>query len=166
MPGRLLTLEITESVLMESPESGAAMLSRIKQLGIRISVDDFGTGYSCLSLLHQVPIDTLKIDRTFVSRMGAGGEGGETVRTIITLAHSLGIDVVAEGVETPAQKAALEALECSYAQGFFFSKVLDAVAASELIASERRWLPEVAGSAEERTCKPPLHFKRHSGDED
>ena len=139
MPGRLLKLEITESAIMENAETAAAMLARLRALGIQVSVDDFGTGHSCLSLLHNFPIDTLKIDRSFVSRMGAGGEGGETVRTIIALAHSLRMDVIAEGVETVDQRDALQALECGYGQGYLFSKPLAEPQARELIAARRRW---------------------------
>jgi diguanylate cyclase (GGDEF)-like protein/PAS domain S-box-containing protein len=122
LPGRLLHLEITESVLMDNAASVADVLAGLKEIDVSISVDDFGTGYSCLSLLHRFPIDTLKIDREFVGRMGA--EGGATVRTIVTLATNLDMDVVAEGVETPEQLHALRELDCGYGQGYLFSRPL------------------------------------------
>ncbi|MBI3607625.1 MAG: EAL domain-containing protein [Nitrospirae bacterium] len=134
-----LKIEITEGVLMENPDAVAATLTRLKALETRISVDDFGTGYSSLSYLHRYPIDTLKIDRSFVILMQPNGGGSEIVRTIITLAHSLGMDVVAEGVETREQLDRLTLLGCEYGQGYYFSKPITADAATALLDAAPRW---------------------------
>ena len=132
---RLLKLEITESVVMESVESAAGTLEKLRALGVELSIDDFGTGYSSLSYLHRLPIDTLKIDRSFVSRMAENNENKEIVRTIIMLAMTLGMGVVAEGVETKEQAEALRELGCKCVQGFLVSKPLDADSTDRLILS-------------------------------
>lgn len=134
--GNCLKLEITESSLLHNTACGIAMLKQLKLLGIQLSIDDFGTGYSSLERLHQLPIDTLKIDRSFVNRLGDENDSLEIVRTIITLAHSLAMDVVAEGVETPPQLAQLRSLNCEYVQGYLFSRPVDEVKAGELLAAE------------------------------
>ena len=125
LDGRSLRLELTESILMEKAEQTIRMLSRMKALDIQLSVDDFGTGYSSLSYLHRFPLDTVKIDRSFVGAMVRDRDNREIVRTIITLAHALGMDVVAEGVETAEQATQLKELRCEYAQGRYFSAPLD-----------------------------------------
>ncbi|HYE12841.1 MAG TPA: EAL domain-containing protein [Pyrinomonadaceae bacterium] len=136
---RCLQLEITESVLMDSAESAVAMLEALRAIGARVSIDDFGTGYSSLSYLHRFPINTLKIDRSFVGRMGPGVEKAEIVRTIVTLARNLGMEVVAEGVETLDQSEQLRALECDYAQGYLYSKPVSGEAAGALLAKRSPW---------------------------
>ncbi|GBD96109.1 MAG TPA: EAL domain-containing protein [Nitrospirae bacterium] len=123
-PDRLI-LEITESMIMENAELVAPLLLQLKDLDIKLYIDDFGTGYSSLSYLHHFPVDVLKIDRSFVARVGDSGENLEIVRAIATLAHSLDMDVIAEGVETENQLVQLKAMECEYVQGFFFSEPLD-----------------------------------------
>lgn len=120
-----LNLEITESAIIENPESAAAILSQIRALGIKVHIDDFGTGYSSLSYLHRFPIDTMKIDRSFINRIDKDRESLEIVRTIVTLAHNLGMDAIAEGIETEAQLNILQELQCEFGQGYFFSKPLD-----------------------------------------
>ena len=132
---RLLKLEITESVVMESVESAAGTLEKLRALGVELSIDDFGTGYSSLSYLHRLPIDTLKIDRSFVSRMAQNNENTEIVRTIIMLAKTLGLGVIAEGVETKEQVELLRELGCKCVQGFLVSKPLDAESTDRLILS-------------------------------
>ncbi|NJR41365.1 MAG: EAL domain-containing protein [Akkermansiaceae bacterium] len=132
-----LKLEITESLLIENAESAAATLSRLQDLGILLALDDFGTGYSSLSYLHRFPIDTLKIDRSFISRLDVDGEQLVIVKAIIGLAWDLGIEVVAEGVETAKQLAQLRAHRCEYAQGYFFARPLDAQAAGQFIQAEQ-----------------------------
>lgn len=127
-----LKLEITESVVMDDFESAAAMLFQLRALGVRLSIDDFGTGYSSLTYLHRFPIDTLKIDRSFVTRMDK--ENVEIVRTILMLAENLGMDAVAEGVETQEQMTLLRNLSCQSGQGFFFSKPMSVAGAEEIIA--------------------------------
>lgn len=129
-----LRLEITESMLLENTESVATVLSQLKALEVSLYLDDFGTGYSSLSYLPRFPIDTLKIDRSFISRMGCSDEGEEIVRIITMLAHALGMDVIAEGVETREQLAQISTLQCKYGQGYFFSKPLDSATAGVLIA--------------------------------
>jgi diguanylate cyclase (GGDEF)-like protein len=140
LPPHLLKLEITESAVMDNAETAASMLRQLRDIGIQLSIDDFGTGYSSLSYLHRFPVDTLKIDRSFVSRMGEGDENAEIVRTIITLASNLGMAVIAEGVETEEQHAQLSALKCEYGQGYLYSRAVDAVAAQELIRQSQRAL--------------------------
>jgi hypothetical protein len=139
LDSQYLKLEITESVVMGDGESAVAMLSQLRDLGIHLSIDDFGTGYSSLSYLHRFPINTLKIDRSFVSRIGADGENIEIVRAIIMLAHSLGMDVVAEGVETAHHLAQLRSLGCEFGQGYFFSKPVDSEAATALLNPAIQW---------------------------
>ncbi|MGB3206444.1 MAG: EAL domain-containing protein [Crinalium sp.] len=134
-----LKLEITESVIMENAESATAMLEQLKNLGVQLSIDDFGTGYSSLSYLHRFPIDTLKVDRSFVSRMSIDGNNCEIVQAIITLAHTMRMDVTAEGVETVEQLEQLRALKCEQGQGYFFSKPIDVEAASQLLAKGTQW---------------------------
>lgn len=135
-----LKLEITESAIMENTESAMDMLLQLKAMGIQLSVDDFGTGYSSLGYLYRFPMDVLKIDRSFVSRVDVDGEKLELVRTIITLAWNLGMDVVAEGVETTKQLAQLKALKCEYGQGFLFSKPLPRLEAAKLIPQPHPFL--------------------------
>jgi diguanylate cyclase (GGDEF)-like protein/PAS domain S-box-containing protein len=127
-----LKLEITESVVMDDFETAAAMLSQLRALGVRLSIDDFGTGYSSLTYLHQFPIDTLKIDRSFVTRIDK--ENVEIVRTILMLAENLGMDAVAEGVETQEQMTLLRNLSCQSGQGYFFSKPLGVTEAETMIS--------------------------------
>jgi diguanylate cyclase (GGDEF)-like protein len=131
-----LKLEITESVLMENTESATDMLLQLKALGVQLHMDDFGTGYSSLSYLHRFPVDMLKVDRSFVSRMSTSSEKSAIVQTIVTLAQNLGMAVTAEGIETPEQLAQLKELKCQYGQGYLFSKPVDAQAAEEMIALE------------------------------
>jgi EAL domain-containing protein (putative c-di-GMP-specific phosphodiesterase class I) len=130
-PGSL-KLEITESAIIDNTETAAAMLKQIKALGIKVSLDDFGTGYSSLSYLHRFPIDTLKIDRSFVTRMNLP-KNSEIVRTIVTLASNLGMDVIAEGVETGDQIVQLTGMNCEYVQGYLFSQPIDSESARRLL---------------------------------
>ncbi len=139
LDGSSLVLEITESVLMEHAEIAVEVLSRLRQLGVKVHLDDFGMGYSSLSYLNSFPIDSLKIDRSFVSRLGLRGEGLEIVRAIITLARSLGMEAIAEGVETEEQRAQLHALECLYAQGYLFHSPLPADEMGRLLGADHRW---------------------------
>lgn len=133
---RNLKLEITESRFMENMESTVAMLLELKALGIQLSMDDFGTGYSCLSYLNRFPINTLKIDRSFISSVDTDAEKLEIIRTVVMLAWNLGMDVVAEGIETAEQFSQLKTLKCESGQGYFFSKPLDSTSAQNLLATE------------------------------
>lgn len=139
LDARYLKLEITESVLMENAEAAADMFKRLRALGLQLSIDDFGTGYSSLSYLHRFPVNYLKIDRSFVSRMSDSGENFEIVKTVALLAHNLGMEVIAEGIETDEQLQKLRALECRYGQGYFFSKPVDKEAAGALLLNKERW---------------------------
>lgn len=120
-----LNLELTESLVVEDTDATNARLSELRALGVQVQIDDFGTGYSSLGYLHTLPIDTLKLDRTFISRLGINDNGSEIVRTILMLAHDLGMKVVAEGVETTDQLATLKAMNCEFIQGFLIAKPLD-----------------------------------------
>jgi diguanylate cyclase (GGDEF)-like protein/PAS domain S-box-containing protein len=138
LPPQALKLELTESTVMGDPSAAVAMLQQIKSLGISLAIDDFGTGYSSLSYLHRFPLDTLKIDRSFISSIG-NGEDTEIARTILPMALNLHLDVVAEGVETIEQLMLLKKLHCKYGQGYYFSKPLSAEEAGLLLAGQPTW---------------------------
>lgn len=133
MDSSALKLEVTESAIMGNPEMAAAILNSLKDAGIHLSLDDFGTGYSSLSYLHRFPFHNLKIDRSFVSKLESGDKDAEIVKVINSLARNLGMDVVAEGIETVGQWAMLHGLSCAYGQGYYFSRPLDEAAARKLI---------------------------------
>jgi diguanylate cyclase (GGDEF)-like protein/PAS domain S-box-containing protein len=128
-----LCLEMTESVLMSDTEENLALLQRLKQTGVRLAIDDFGTGYSSLSYLRKFPVDTLKIDRSFVERLGEQPDDGTLARTIVQLGQSLGLVTVAEGIETYAQFLALRRMGCELAQGHYFSRPVPAAEAELLL---------------------------------
>jgi diguanylate cyclase (GGDEF)-like protein len=132
--GENLCLELTETMLMDRGEKTLELLAQIKEYNVQLSLDDFGTGYSCLSYLHRFPIDTLKIDRSFVNLINTDSENGAITKTIITLAHSLGMKAIAEGVETASQVTHLKNLGCEAAQGYFFSKPLNLHLAESILA--------------------------------
>jgi len=136
---RRLHLEVTESVVVDNVEAAAATLTRLKGLGIQVDMDDFGTGYSSLSSLHRLPIDALKVDRSFVGRIGGDGGGLQMARTVAIIARNLDLALVAEGVETDRQLVELRALGCEYAQGFLFSHPLPPAELQSLLASDPRW---------------------------
>ncbi len=131
---RRLQLEITESAVIENTATVTAMLMQLRSLGIKLSMDDFGTGYSSLSYLHRFPIDTLKIDRSFISNQAEAGETG-IVRTIIMLARDLGMNVVAEGVETCEQLSYLRSLDCELGQGYYFSHPVNVAEITSLLST-------------------------------
>ena len=133
-----LELELTESLVMTDVERGIGVLRALKQLGVRIAVDDFGTGYSSLAYLRRLPIDVLKIDRSFVTDIGSGdGDGDAIVASVIALAHTLKLKVVAEGVETVEQLDYLRQNHCDEMQGYYFSKPVPADAFAELLRTDR-----------------------------
>lgn len=135
-----LKLELTESLLMENAESTIAILEQIKAMKVQLYIDDFGTGYSSLSYLHRFPIERLKIDRSFINLMELDGETSAIVQTIITLAHNLGMNVTAEGIEKVEQLEKLKKLGCEYGQGYFFSKPVNAVTAETFLLNRQNWL--------------------------
>ncbi|MBI5137960.1 MAG: EAL domain-containing protein [Nitrospirae bacterium] len=135
---RYLELEITEGTFMHDAEETVRMLTDLKHIGLRLSVDDFGTGYSSLAYLQRFPIDTLKVDRSFVTGVTTNPDSAAITRTIINMAHSLGLGVIAEGVETPEQFAFLAEQGCNQIQGYLFSAPLTAERFGTLIAERRR----------------------------
>jgi EAL domain-containing protein (putative c-di-GMP-specific phosphodiesterase class I) len=141
LEGRDLMLEITESVMMRDIDSVVAVLLALKSLEIELHIDDFGTGYSSLSYLHSLPTDALKIDRSFVARIGREEEKGDDVmvRTIVEMAHTLGRHVIAEGIETAEQLARLRELGCEFGQGFHFSRPVAPEKAEELLRADPHW---------------------------
>lgn len=138
-----LKLEITESAAMHNAEQTVRMLSHLKSLGVMLSIDDFGTGYSSLSNLHQLPFDTLKIDRSFVMNVGEHGENSQILQTIISLAKNLRMKVIAEGIETESQLALLKNLGCDYGQGYLISKPLPKDAMEEMLYQKNQWLTKL-----------------------
>jgi PAS domain S-box-containing protein len=149
-----LQLEITETIAMGDPERAASVFSELKALGVRLSVDDFGTGYSSLSRLQQFPVDSLKIDRAFISRMDSDAESHKIVSIILMLAQNLGLATVAEGTETEEQVNQLKALDCGFAQGYYFSKPADHQAMSDLLLKVNQFIP---------ADKPALTHKASAG---
>jgi diguanylate cyclase (GGDEF)-like protein len=138
LPPASLTLELTESVLMDEPTRSLHRLRELKGLGVRLAIDDFGTGYSSLSYLRQFPVDELKIDKSFIDRIGAGKEDFAIVRTVIELAHTLDMQTTAEGIETPDQVDSLRRLGCEVGQGYHFARPLDAGRVNDYLAGHRR----------------------------
>jgi diguanylate cyclase (GGDEF)-like protein len=148
LPPRLLKLEITETALMVDSEETMRLAQRLKDYGIRLVIDDFGTGYSSLSYLQRLPVDTLKIDRSFISKILDQPEGNRNiVEAIVSLAHKLGLTVVAEGIETPEQHAALRDMACDLGQGYLFSPPLPKNQAD-------RWIERLAGCSAANQASP------------
>ena len=150
---RSLKLEITESVMMERGDHAMNVLERLSQTGIELSLDDFGTGYSSLSYIHRFPVTTLKIDQSFIKRIG-GEQNEEIVRAVVALARNLGMEVVAEGIETVVQLDQLRALNCEKGQGYYFSNPVDVESATRLILKEERG--ESLGLRDEDTTLPTM----------
>jgi EAL domain-containing protein (putative c-di-GMP-specific phosphodiesterase class I) len=146
--GKNLKLEITESMIMGNAASIVSVLQEIRSLDIQLAIDDFGTGYSSLSYLTRFPVNTLKIDRSFVSNIGFNSDSLEIIRTIHLLAHNLGMDITAEGVETAEQAACLREMACEFGQGYFFFQPLDADAITTLLAQELNTRPPSPPSIE------------------
>jgi len=140
-------LEITESMIMVDAVAAVGALEQLKALGIHLLMDDFGTGHASLSYLHRLPISTIKIDRYFVGRIDSNSECLEIVRTILTLSRSLNMDVVAEGVESHAQREVLQSLGCEFVQGYLLSRPLDAEEAERLLVANRTVSEAVRRSA-------------------
>jgi diguanylate cyclase (GGDEF)-like protein/PAS domain S-box-containing protein len=130
----LLQLEITESATMRDPEAAIERLAALRDLGLSVSLDDFGTGYASLAQLHRFPLNSLKVDRSFVAAMGPDARDTQILHAIVSLAHNLGLAVTAEGVETVEQRRRLRTLRCEHAQGFHFAKPMAAVDAERLLA--------------------------------
>ncbi len=143
LDGSRLYLEVTEGVIIDDPDAAVREMQGIKDCGVRISIDDFGTGYASLSMLHQLPIDVLKIDRSFVKRMDRQDAGSEMLETIVELGTSLGLDCIAEGIETKRQLHRLRNMQCRYGQGYLFSKPLNAELTTALIEKSEQWIAEL-----------------------
>ena len=150
---RWLELELTESSIMKDPEEAIEKLHELKLMGIKVAIDDFGTGYSSLNYLKRFPIDTLKIDKTFVSDICKDPHDTAIVRAIIQLGHALDLTVIAEGVETKEQLQYLSALECDVLQGFLFSKALSPSAFEELLVEQKRVTSQPRIDADEHGCE-------------
>jgi predicted signal transduction protein with EAL and GGDEF domain len=158
----LLTLEITENALMERMDTAAATMTQLRQLGVGLSIDDFGTGYSSLSYLSRLPINSLKIDRSFVSQLQGSAENSEIVRAVITLGASLGKQVIAEGIESAAQLGHLEQLHCGHGQGFLLAEPLTVRQASALLAGMSAQTGAAAPTADRQASRLPLALRRQA----
>ena len=150
-PDRLV-LEVTESTLVHHDPAVFAALQRLRGRGVRIALDDFGTGYAALSSLRNLPVDRLKIDRSFVTGMHRGPREAALATAVVSLATSLGLDVVAEGVEEPGEALSLRALGCSLAQGFLWSKAVPGLVLEQLMADGLPREP-ASGRARPRTVR-------------
>jgi PAS domain S-box-containing protein len=147
LPPDALRLEITETAVMKDPENALALLHRLHEMGVGLKLDDFGTGYSSLTYLHRFPLNTLKIDRSFVMRLPGASESVAIVRAILTLARSLQMDVVAEGVENRRQAELLRVMGCQYGQGYWYSRPVDLATLRELLAGRVLPRPERKAAA-------------------
>ncbi len=139
LPPQRLKVELTESAIMEQPDSASKQLTDLRRIAVGIAIDDFGTGYSSLAYLHRFPLDTLKVDRSFVSAVAEPGRQHQLVRAIIALAHNLDMTVVAEGIEKADQLAVLDQLGCDYGQGYLFAKPIEVEDMPALLADRARW---------------------------
>jgi len=139
LEAKFLKLEITETTIVENAATVMETLQQFKHMGVQLSIDDFGTGYSSLSRLRSFPIDTLKIDKSFVRTMDVDRENLEITKSIVMLGQSLDISTIAEGVETPTHLAELRQLGCQYAQGYLFSRPVPAAKVNEIVASNPKW---------------------------
>ncbi len=135
LPASALTLEITETAVMDDLDASVLVLTELRQIGVRLAIDDFGTGYGSMTYLRRLPVNTLKIDRSFVSGLGRIAEDDAIVQSIINLGHSFGIDVVAEGIETSLQLQRLVEFGCDHGQGFLWSRAVDTQTAWTLLQS-------------------------------
>jgi EAL domain-containing protein (putative c-di-GMP-specific phosphodiesterase class I) len=144
MPAQALCLEITESAIMDEPQRAEATLNQLSEAGFKLSIDDFGTGYSSLAYLKRLPVDELKIDKSFVMAMAQDEDDAKIVRSTIDLAHNLGLTVVAEGVEEAGILQRLAELQCDEAQGYHMSRPLPA---AELAAFAQKWASRQAVTA-------------------
>lgn len=133
-----LIVEITESMIMHDSRAVVPCLGKLRELGVQLAMDDFGTGYSSLAVLHRFPLDVLKIDREFVTRLNASRPYAAIVQAIVTLAHNLGLIVIAEGVEKHEEIMMLQSLDCDLAQGYLFSKPVSASEAESLVEQDLR----------------------------
>ena len=132
-----LRIELTETMLIDATEATLNQLEALRTLGVRLGLDDFGTGYASLSYLRRLPVDFLKIDRSFVAGLGTGSDDAAIVNAIVGLAHALGLQVVAEGVESPAQQRALEEIGCDYGQGWHFGRPRAAADFGRVLGADR-----------------------------
>jgi len=144
-----LIIELTESVLIEKLEVARPHLDSLRELGVQVSIDDFGTGYSSFSMLHELPINVIKIDRSFIARLGADDNGQEVVRAILTLGRTLDKTMIAEGIETEAQLQRLIEMRCEKGQGFLLGRPASADEAEQIIRAAVG-----GGSTEERELQP------------
>jgi diguanylate cyclase (GGDEF)-like protein/PAS domain S-box-containing protein len=144
LPPSSLILEITESVVMEDSEASLRRLGELKALGVRLAIDDFGTGYSSLSYLRRLPVDMIKIDKSFIDGVAAGGDAFALARVIVRMGQTLNLETVAEGVETPSQAAALRRMGCRHAQGFFFARPMATEDVADLLTRDDVALPLVS----------------------
>ncbi len=131
-----IALEITESTIMENLNAAITTMERLRDMGFNIYIDDFGTGYSSLNYLHRFPVNALKIDRVFVSKLSANGDNKEIIMSIVSLANSLNLKVIAEGVEMSHQLSGVRDMDCRYGQGFLFSEPMEPVAIDRWIETE------------------------------
>ena len=159
VPKGTLKLEITESLVMENPERAVEILTWLKTFGASLALDDFGTGYCSLSYLHRFPCDTIKVDRSLVRDSGLNGSTPLILKSIIALAHELGKEVVAEGVETEADAAYLRSIGCEYGQGYYYGEPMSAKDVASLLAAlashrKRR--------ERERAARPPSRKRRRA----
>ena len=156
VPASQLELEITEAVLLEEKERPLYKIRSLRGLGVRISVDDFGTGYSALSYLKRFPIDTLKIDQSFIRELSKGSDDAAISTAIIALAHSLDLDVVAEGIETDEQLWILQELGCDIGQGFLFARPMPPGRVAAFTIAMAQQLEEHGGAVEAPEEEPGL----------
>jgi EAL domain-containing protein (putative c-di-GMP-specific phosphodiesterase class I) len=137
LPGNALEIEITESAVMRDPERTIAQLHRLRDLGVLLAIDDFGTGNSSLAYLKQLPLSCLKLDRTFVTNIDQDGRDAAICRATVQMAHALGLQVVAEGVENETQLAVLRELDCDVVQGYLVGRPMDPAGLSRLLLAQQ-----------------------------